>query len=70
MVEDVERKKKWEQDEVFAVLGERVHLAVYIRTQKGKEGAPSSSKAVGNKRGCGISSHFAVLRSSSSDVLL
>ena len=45
MVEDVERKKKWEEDEVFAVFGERVHLAVYIRTQEGEEGAPSSSKA-------------------------
>ena len=44
MAEDVERKKKWEEDEVFAVLGERVHPAVYIRTREGKEGVPSSSK--------------------------
>lgn len=39
-----ERKKNWVEDEVFVVHGRRVYLAIYVRSQEGKEGTPSLSK--------------------------
>ena len=56
MEEDVERKKKWVEDEVFVVLGKRVNLAIYVRSQEEKEGAPSSSNAEKAMRGYGKAS--------------
>ncbi len=54
--EDVEKRKKWAQDELFVLLGERVHLPVYSRTQKWKEGATpleQCSTARGKRRSGG-----------------
>ena len=44
MGEDVERKKRWAEDEVFVVLGKRAYLALYVKSQEEKEGTPFLSR--------------------------